>query len=200
MWPLARAAGVEEVSGEKAAGQVGSVVPRAMEIGWLSGDATFDQHLGQRGVVDEVAARRMEPFAVHPNARIFKASRQTRLRVRPDRRCRRQSPPARNRRKGTQNQAIGKSRGGLTTKTTKLVALVDARGNIARFVLLPGSATAQLLLLQPGSNYPLITLRLPVARDRCDVRRNGPAGLLWFPTRHATLRRGRTISLAVERW
>ncbi len=102
--------------------------------------------------------------------------------------------------KGTQNQAIGKSRGGLTTKTTKLVALVDARGNIARFVLLPGSATAQLLLLQPGSNYPLITLRLPVARDRCDVRRNGPAGLLWFPTRHATLRRGRTISLAVERW
>ena len=37
--------------------------------------------------------------------------------------------------KGTQNQAIGRSRGGLTTK---IVALVDALGNLARFVLLPG--------------------------------------------------------------
>lgn len=38
-------------------------------------------------------------------------------------------------RAGTHNQAIGKSRGGLTTK---IVALVDALGNLARFVLLPG--------------------------------------------------------------
>jgi transposase len=36
---------------------------------------------------------------------------------------------------GTQNQAIGHSRGGLTTK---IVALVDALGNLVRFVLLPG--------------------------------------------------------------
>jgi transposase len=36
---------------------------------------------------------------------------------------------------GTRNQAIGRSRGGLTTK---IVALVDALGNLARFVLLPG--------------------------------------------------------------
>jgi transposase len=36
---------------------------------------------------------------------------------------------------GTQNQAIGRSRGGLTTK---IVALVDALGNLVRFVLLPG--------------------------------------------------------------
>src|SRR3954454_22732526 len=36
---------------------------------------------------------------------------------------------------GTQNQAIGRSRGGLTTK---LVALVDALGNLLRLVLLPG--------------------------------------------------------------
>jgi transposase len=44
--------------------------------------------------------------------------------------------PTRHRRKrGTQNQAIGRSRGGLTTK---IVALVDALGNLARFVLLPG--------------------------------------------------------------
>jgi transposase len=36
---------------------------------------------------------------------------------------------------GTRNQAIGKSRGGLTTK---IAALVDALGNLVRFVLLPG--------------------------------------------------------------
>ena len=36
---------------------------------------------------------------------------------------------------GTQGQAIGRSRGGLTTK---IVALVDALGNLVRFVLLPG--------------------------------------------------------------
>ncbi len=36
---------------------------------------------------------------------------------------------------GTLNQAIGRSRGGLTTK---IVALVDALGNLVRFVLLPG--------------------------------------------------------------
>ncbi len=44
--------------------------------------------------------------------------------------------PARYRRKGgTHTQAIGRSRGGLTTK---IVALVDALGNLVRFVLLPG--------------------------------------------------------------
>ena len=37
--------------------------------------------------------------------------------------------------RGIQNQAIGRSRGGLTTK---IVALVDALGNLVRFVLLPG--------------------------------------------------------------
>ena len=36
---------------------------------------------------------------------------------------------------GTRNQAIGRSRGGLTTK---IVALVDALGNLTRFLLLPG--------------------------------------------------------------
>src|SRR3954467_11802456 len=36
---------------------------------------------------------------------------------------------------GTQDQAIGRSRGGLTTK---IVALVDALGALVRFVLLPG--------------------------------------------------------------
>ena len=36
---------------------------------------------------------------------------------------------------GAETNAIGRSRGGLTTK---IVALVDARGNLVRFVLLPG--------------------------------------------------------------
>jgi transposase len=58
------------------------------------------------------------------------------FRVRDHRRHHRPGPPAGHRRKGgTQNQAIGRSRGGLTTK---IVALVDALGNLARFVLLPG--------------------------------------------------------------
>jgi transposase len=58
------------------------------------------------------------------------------LRVRPDRRNDRKGAPARHRRKrGTLNQAIGRSRGGLSTK---IVALVDALGNLACFVLLPG--------------------------------------------------------------
>ena len=37
--------------------------------------------------------------------------------------------------RGTETQAIGRSRGGLTTK---VLALVDALGNLARFILLPG--------------------------------------------------------------
>jgi transposase len=58
------------------------------------------------------------------------------FRIRAHRRHHRPGPPAWHRRKrGTQNQAIGRSRGGLTTK---IVALVDALGNLVRFVLLPG--------------------------------------------------------------
>jgi transposase len=45
------------------------------------------------------------------------------------------SPPRAGRKRGTQNQAIGKSKGGLTTK---ILALTDALGNLVRFVLLPG--------------------------------------------------------------
>ncbi|QBX99462.1 transposase [Rhodophyticola sp. CCM32] len=47
------------------------------------------------------------------------------------------SPKADRRKRGTQAQAIGRSRGGLTTK---IVALVDALGNLIRFLLLPGQA------------------------------------------------------------
>src|SRR5579883_105768 len=64
------------------------------------------------------------------------ALRRARFRICAHRRHDRQSPLARNRgKRGTHNQAVGKSRGGLTTK---IVALVDALGNLARFVLLPG--------------------------------------------------------------
>ena len=38
---------------------------------------------------------------------------------------------------GTVHQVVGRSRGGLTTK---IVALVDALGNLVRFVLLPGQS------------------------------------------------------------
>src|SRR3712207_382094 len=56
--------------------------------------------------------------------------------MRPDRRHHQPGPPEDERRPGgTQAQAIGRSRGGLTTK---IVALVDALGDLVRFVLLPG--------------------------------------------------------------
>jgi len=43
--------------------------------------------------------------------------------------------------RGTQNQAIGRSRGGLTTK---IGALVDALGNLIAFVLVPASVTMSI--------------------------------------------------------
>src|SRR4029077_11744289 len=68
----------------------------------------------------------------------------SRSRIRPHRRNLHPGPPAWNRRKrGTRNQAIGKSRGGLTTK---IAALVDALGNLVRFVLLPGNVTTSQAL------------------------------------------------------
>ena len=71
--------------------------------------------------------------------RIFKEiSGDSRFRICNDRRHDCSGSPEGERRKGgTQNQAIGRSRGGLTTK---IVALVDALGNLADFVLLPGQA------------------------------------------------------------
>src|SRR5215207_933759 len=69
-------------------------------------------------------------------ARLRMPVRRTGLRIRPDRRHHRHRPPEGEwRKRGTQNQAIGRSRGGLTTK---IVALADALGNLVRFVLLPG--------------------------------------------------------------
>jgi transposase len=48
---------------------------------------------------------------------------------------RQRSPEGERRKRGTQNQAIGRSKGGLTTK---VLALTDALGNLVRFKLLPG--------------------------------------------------------------
>ena len=56
--------------------------------------------------------------------------------IRHGRRHHRQGPPPRaGRKRGTQSQAIGRSKGGMTTK---ILALTDALGNLVRFVLLPG--------------------------------------------------------------
>src|SRR4051795_2731943 len=56
--------------------------------------------------------------------------------IRPGRRHHRQGPSSRTgRKRGTLRQAIGRSKGGLTTK---ILALTDALGNLVRFVLLPG--------------------------------------------------------------
>ena len=55
--------------------------------------------------------------------------------ARTSRRHHRQSPSPRTRRKrGTASQAIGRSKGGMTTT---ILALTDALGNLVRFVLLP---------------------------------------------------------------
>ena len=56
--------------------------------------------------------------------------------IRDGRRDNRQGPPSRSgRKRGTLSQAIGKSKGGMTTK---ILALADALGNLVKFVLLPG--------------------------------------------------------------
>lgn len=48
----------------------------------------------------------------------------------------RNGPPTRSgRKRGTQSQAIGRSKGGMTTK---ILAITDALGNLVRFELLPG--------------------------------------------------------------
>src|SRR6187397_2305963 len=56
--------------------------------------------------------------------------------IRHGRRHHRQGPsPWTRRKRGSQGQAIGRSKGGMTTK---ILALTDALGNLVRFVLMPG--------------------------------------------------------------
>ena len=84
------------------------------------------------------------------------------LRIRHHRRHHRPGPPAWHRRKGgTQNQAIGRSRGGLTTK---IVALVDALGNLTRFLLLPGQRHDSIGVA------PLIEIAFEVLAERPSTR------------------------------
>src|SRR6202162_5616500 len=71
----------------------------------------------------------------------LEAARRPRLRptrhgIHHGRRHHRQGPPPRTgRKRGTQSQAIGRSKGGMTPK---ILPTTDARGNLVRFVLLPG--------------------------------------------------------------
>ena len=69
--------------------------------------------------------------------------------------------------KGTQNQAIGRSRGGLTTK---IVALVDALGNLARFVLLPGQRHDSIGVEPLITGVDLDALIADKAFDQDDLR------------------------------
>lgn len=69
-------------------------------------------------------------------AGFYELIRRSRLGICPHRRNHHpRSPTWNGRKRGTQNQAIGRSRGGLTTK---ILAAVDALGNLVRFILLPG--------------------------------------------------------------
>src|ERR1700689_3233047 len=69
-------------------------------------------------------------------AAVRRRLRRSRHGIRHGRRHHRQSPsPRTGRKRGTQSQAIGRSKGGMTTK---ILALTDALGNLVRFVLLPG--------------------------------------------------------------
>src|SRR6202167_4443117 len=77
--------------------------------------------LGEGGCLEAVVRRRL---------------RRSRHGIRHGRRHHRQGPPPRTgRKRGTQSQAIGRSKGGMTTK---ILALTDALGNLVRFDLLPG--------------------------------------------------------------
>src|SRR6188768_2823326 len=68
--------------------------------------------------------------------RLFRRLGRSRHGIHHGRRHHRQgAPPRTGRKRGTQSQAIGRSKGGMTTK---ILALTDALGNLVRFVLLPG--------------------------------------------------------------
>src|SRR6478752_3460733 len=77
--------------------------------------------LGEGGYLEAAVQRRL---------------RRSRHGIHHGRRYHRQGPPSRTGlKRGTQSQAIGRSKGGMTTK---ILALTDALGNLVRFELLPG--------------------------------------------------------------
>lgn len=74
----------------------------------------------------------------HILSHVQSLKRRHRLRICDDRWHHRQGSPRRTgRKRGTQSQAIGRSRGGITTK---ILALTDALGHLVDFRLLPGQA------------------------------------------------------------
>src|ERR1700752_2483703 len=97
----------------------------------LAGSATLVRPLEQRGH----ALPRLGEGG-YLEAAVRRRLRRSRHGIRHGRRHHRQGPPPRTgRKRGTQSQAIGRSKGGMTTK---ILALTDALGNLVRFELLPG--------------------------------------------------------------
>ena len=81
------------------------------------------------------------------------------------------SPESRWGKRGTQRQSIGRSRGGLTTK---IVALVDALGNLVRFLLLPGQSHQSKGVAPLISNLPFAALLADKAFDSDGLLREAP--------------------------
>src|SRR6478609_213801 len=97
----------------------------------LAGSAAFVRPLEQR-----VHALPRLGEGGYLEAAVQRRLRRSRHGIHHGRRYHRQGPPPRTgRKRGTQSQAIGRSKGGMTTK---ILALTDALGNLVRFVLLPG--------------------------------------------------------------
>src|SRR6478609_10703603 len=97
----------------------------------LAGSAAFVRPLEQR-----VHALPRLGEGGYLEAAVQRRLRRSRHGIHHGRRYHRQGPPPRTgRKRGTQSQAIGRSKGGMTNK---ILALTDALGNLVRFVLLPG--------------------------------------------------------------
>ena len=73
------------------------------------------------------------------------------------------------RKSGTQSQAIGKSKGGMTTK---ILALIDALGNLVDFNLLPGQRfdTVGVAPLIKGVTFAGLIAELAAGRQRFEPR------------------------------
>src|ERR1700675_193725 len=110
---------------------------------WRGGvvDRANRQPLARSAAAVRPLEHRLQAVSRLGQSRCFQTSFRCRLGparhgVRHGRRHYRQGPsPWTRRKRGTASQAIGRSKGGMTTK---ILALTDALGNLVRFVLLPG--------------------------------------------------------------
>ncbi|QQP91224.1 IS5 family transposase [Skermanella sp. TT6] len=88
---------------------------------------------------------------------------------------------------GPRKQAIGRSRGGLTTK---IVALVDALGNLVRFVLLPGQRHDSVGVAPLLKDLDVAALRADKAFDgdalRADLNDRGAVAVIPPKSNRAT--------------